>query len=168
MSSPPRDRGVLRTIVGVAPAAGAEVAVAVPGHTEWELISFRVLFTTDATVANRIPSLVVDDGSLVALRNGTAVNHPASTAWSHQWTVEMGVTLTASGVNGVVVPIPRMRLAGGWRLRTITSQLQAADQYGAPVLLVCEYGGPVRVDERADARARARAEARDDDEREEV
>ena len=131
-------RGCIRSITGTDPAAGAEISETVPTNARWNLIALFALIVTDATVANRIPGLILDDGTNVFYQVGTNVSTAASTTGRYAWASGNGAFgETASNKIGTL-PVP-MTLLGGYRIRTSTGSIQAGDNWGAPQLLVEEW-----------------------------
>jgi hypothetical protein len=131
--------GALRSITGATPAAGAEISETVPAGARWELIAFLWQLITGVAVANRTSRLVIDDGVNVLWNAPTTPVQPAS------------LTINYAAAQGLVAgfqdtfstnftPIPfGVKLAAGFRLRTGTVNLQAADQYGVVRYLVREW-----------------------------
>jgi hypothetical protein len=120
------------------PAAGAEATVTVPGRARWELLSFLVTLVTDATVVNRAVQLVADDATTIYVRQPTPAVQAASLTVNYDFLGSLGYSL-ADAVSGLqVIGTPPLTLYPGHRIRTSTLNLQAADNYGAPVLLVRE------------------------------
>jgi len=134
-------RGLLRSYTGTDPAAGLEISVTVPTGARWFLLSFRADLTTDATVANRQPRWLVDDGAIEYFRAGTYASQPASQLWRYTWsTSNWG---EASNRDPYFVPLPAdFHLAAGHRIQTSTANLQAGDNWTAPQLFVEEWIEP--------------------------
>lgn len=131
--------GALRSIAGAVPAAGAEIAETVPTGARWELITFEALLTTSAAVANRVPQLVIDDGATPLYRVGAALNQAASLAHRRSWFQGAPAPYLDNALN-VPMPLPaNVRLGGGFRIRTITTALDALDQYSSIQYLVREW-----------------------------
>jgi hypothetical protein len=130
--------GVLRTIVGTDPAAGAEISETVPAGARWLFRALRASLVTDATVANRAPVLVFDDGTNIYMTAAVNTNHAASNTIAYAFG---DVSLTASFTNAAAqVSAPsNILLAGGHRIRTVTGSIQAGDNWGAPVYSVEEW-----------------------------
>jgi len=132
-------RGSLRSIVGSAPAAGAELLDVVPAGRQWILRSTRVSLVTAVAVANREPSLVVDDGAgniMAQVPIGTVI--PASLTTALCWAP--GATLSGLvGGDESAGWVMECRMLPGWRIRTITTAIQGADQYAAPGYMVEEF-----------------------------
>ncbi len=135
--NPVEQLGAVRSIAGTNPAAGAEVSETVPTGARWLLHALSVRLVVDATVANREPMLTLDDGATVFARFPLAANITASQTRDLTWAA-VGAALTATQSNTLVVPLPPIPLLAGYRIRTVTANLQAADDYGAPQLLVEE------------------------------
>jgi hypothetical protein len=134
--------GSLRAITGTDPAAGAEVSETVPTGARWELIAFAVNLVTDATVANRTPVLILDDGTNVYYKSSTSGNETASLTWEHYWV--QGIAFIFDGtrhISQLSIP-PNNRLGAGHRIRTTTLGLVAGDNYAAPQMLVREWIEP--------------------------
>lgn len=130
--------GALRSIAGTTPGAGAEVSEAVPTGARWEPISFHARLVTAVAVANRFPRLVLDDGGAIPYGE----YHPpptaqvASTTAAYSW--GEGVPAQVGQVN-YQAPLPvGLRAGAAHRLRTITTGIQAADQWDQVQYLVRE------------------------------
>ena len=127
-----------RVIRGADPAAGAEVSVTVPGGAIWIVQSLVVALVNDATAISRTVHLTMDDGTTVFCRIGQADNQIAGQTNTYSWVRDFG------GRRGLVVGqtiqngFPQLPLLSGMRIRTATVNLQAGDNFGAPVLYVQE------------------------------
>lgn len=135
---PTEGPGDLRSVTGADPGAGAECSETVPTGARWRLLAWTATLVTDATVANREPVLVVDDGALVLFQAAAGLNHAASTtrAYSAAHGTARAAIATAQVVN---IPIADLILPAGARIRTLTSGIVAGDNWGAPQLLVEEW-----------------------------
>lgn len=131
--------GVLRSITGATPAAGAEIAESVPAGARWKLLAFEADLATSATVANRVPGLLLDDGANVFAWVSTGVNETASLTWRNSF--QSGTSQLSDPTNHVIMTSlgDDLVLGAGFRIRTSTVNLQAADQYAAPQYLVREW-----------------------------
>lgn len=130
--------GVIRSVAGTNPAPGLEISETVPSGARWRLLALQVLFTADATVANRNPTVVIDDGATILFTSDAA----ASIVASQQWRLVAACGLQRApavsttffwGLGATMI------LLAGWRLRTVTTGLQAGDDFAAPQLLVEEW-----------------------------
>ena len=131
--------GYIRLVTGSDPAAGSEVSITVPTNAVWRLRSLRLRLDTDSTVANRRVALVVDDGSTVAFTKLSPAVQAESLTRYYNFNFGLGYEegdFTADtisiGINDLIIP-------EGWRIRTITANLQAGDDYHAPILVVEEW-----------------------------
>lgn len=130
--------GVIRSITGTDPAPGSESSETVPTNARWRVLAWTTTLDTGGVVANREPELVFDDGVTIFMRAPSGQSQTASTARNYScYPYAARFTL----VNGITIPIPipDVHLAGGFRVRTVTANLQAADNWAAPQLLVEEW-----------------------------
>lgn len=130
--------GAVRTIAGTDPAAGAEFSESVPTGARWRLLSLTVQFVTDATVANRFPSVVVDDGTNQLQRIAVSGAVAASTT-APITAGAFGFSGSVSGFNVLPLVGDPLILMAGYRLRSLTTALQAGDNYGPPTLHIEEW-----------------------------
>lgn len=131
--------GALRSITGTAPAAGVDIVETAPAGVRWELLSFFATLTTAATVANRVPMLILDDGVHTFNESSQQQQQAASLTWDYLWSP--GDQNQAAG-NRLVVTASLgnpVFLGAGFRMRTNTSAIQAADQWSAPQYVVREW-----------------------------
>jgi hypothetical protein len=130
--------GVIRSIAGSDPAAGAEFSETVPTNARWRLLGVDVPLVTDATAANREAVLTIDDGAAVVaeIAAGTAQAASLTRRYSFARGVQRGGPAASTIINA---PIPDAMLMGGYRVRSVTTNLQAGDNYGAPQLWVEEW-----------------------------
>jgi hypothetical protein len=131
--------GMIRSITGTAPAAGAEVTEVVPAQRRWTLLSFRTNLTTSITVANRFPGFNVDDGVNSLFSARTNVAQAASAVDNYELAPGSQFYNDLSG--NFLIPYPVLTaLKAGFRIRTSTTALQGTDQYSAPQYSVIEWG----------------------------
>jgi hypothetical protein len=130
--------GRLRSIVGSTPAAGAEINEVVPSNVRWRLMAIRFLFTTSATVINRRVSFLRDDGVNAYEQMDSSFTQAASIATFYSANQNGGVT--AAGDASIRIQTDTSLLQDSThRIRTSTQNIQAGDQYSAPVYLVQEW-----------------------------
>lgn len=129
--------GAIRSITGTDPAAGVEISEAVPTDARWLLHSITATLVNDATVANRNGVLTFDDGTTVFWRAdpGSTVGASGTAIFTGSGYGERPPTNTS---NRYWI-MPSMPLGAGFRVATLTNNLQAADNWGAPQLLVEEW-----------------------------
>jgi hypothetical protein len=130
---------LFRVVVGADPPPGQEWSVTVPGGAVWEVLSITAVLTTDATVTSRGPRAVMDDGSVIFAAAETNSAHPASTSRRYVWIPDLGTVYIGTSSALVHVPLPRLTLLPGHRIRSFTYNMQAGDNWEAPVLYVAEY-----------------------------
>ncbi len=139
--SPLEGPGVMRSIVGTDPAAGAEISETVPTNARWRLIAFTSTLVTSAAVANRRLRLVHDDGANIYCNAFSTLLLPASTTTTVTW--GDSYPLVENTDQQITAPLPRQdMLLAGSRIRTITTNFQAGDNWAAPVYLVEEWIEP--------------------------
>jgi len=130
--------GLLRSITGTNPAAGAEISEAVPTNARWRIKSLIFTLVTDGTVANRLVKIVIDDGAN-ALSKGSCGNYQTASQ-TYVYTGGAGLYPSSLLIGYWNIVLPEMPiLFQGWRIRTETDTIQAGDNYGAPQLLVEEW-----------------------------
>jgi hypothetical protein len=131
-------RGTFRIVSQAAPAAGAEIVVTAPGNTRWMLSAFRFQITASAAVANRTPVLLIDDGANVVFEteNVTAVTAGQVATYN----AGAGIQNANLAALDYQLALPEtLVLPAGARIRTSTGNLQAGDQYAAPVYNVEDW-----------------------------
>jgi len=130
--------GALRSIAGADPAAGVEISETVPTGARWKLWGFTFTLVTDATVANRIVDLVLDDGANIYYRAQVPTAQVASQTVIYS-AAPQGVAQGVTNLRGLLpLPIPCL-LFQGHRIRTVTQGIVAGDNFGAPRYLVEEW-----------------------------
>lgn len=151
LEGPLEGPGWIHSLVGANPAAGAEVAEVVPANTVWKLNAISVVFVASAQAANRLPYLVVDDGSTVYLvRAKEDLPITAGLTRTIAWIQgnELTATVSEALADGAATVIWLLKLPAGerslylwpgYRIRTLTTALDAADDYAAPKYNVEEW-----------------------------
>ena len=130
--------GIATVVTGSDPAAGAEISVTVPAGEIWRVISARATLVSDATVANRTASLTFDDGTSVYFGSGTFAQ-TASQTGVYNWGNSLGAEDTTV-LLALTQTIPQgLLLTAGSRIRTVTTSIQAGDNWSAPVIYVEKY-----------------------------
>ncbi len=130
--------GVIRSIAGTDPAANTEISEAVPTNARWRLLGLDAALVTSAFVANREVVLTIDDGATVVAEVAAGVAQAASV--TRRYSFARGVPRLAPAASTVIsAPAPDIVLGAGFRIRTVTANLDAGDNFGAPQLLVEEW-----------------------------
>lgn len=131
--------GLMRSITGTNPAAGAEISETVPTNAVWRLWGLTIPLTTDATVANRRVTLRLDDGTNDFHRYLAHAAQAASLLRTYCAYPIGYATVDIGQDTPILLASPPPFLFQGWRIRTSTISLQAGDDYGAPQLFVEEW-----------------------------
>ena len=129
--------GFLKTVTVSNPAAGADISTAVPAGKVWRLVSIQGKLVTSATVANRTVRWSIDDGANVFY----AVDANFTQAASLTETYSAGFGIVSANSNTFAIsPFPGvLLLPAGFRINTVTTAIQATDQWSAITLLVEEF-----------------------------
>lgn len=130
---------VARIITGATPAAGAEVSETVPTGKTWQLVSFHVRLVTSATVATRVPYVVIDDGTTPVFQVPCPATVVANTTVDLFWSA-IGAQVADAAVvaHGGMLPVETI-ITATHRLRTSTGSIQVGDQYSLVRYLVREF-----------------------------
>jgi hypothetical protein len=130
--------GNVRLVTGTNPAAGVEITETVPTGARWKLRSFRARLVTSATVAGRRPLLIIDDGASSIVQFDPPESQAASEDFG--WVTGPGMQRLGSTFDTKQWGMPvEIMLLAGWRIRTSTGDMQAADNWSAPQLSIEEW-----------------------------
>ena len=131
-------RGAIRSVTGTDPAVNVEISESVPTGARWRLLAFFARFVTDATVANRMPILTIDDGTNVLLQSDPPEAQTANQGFG--WVgMPAGERLVSVWDTKHWVLPSDVRLLAGHRIRTVVGNRQIGDNGGAAQLLVEEW-----------------------------
>lgn len=134
--------GAIKSITGTNPAAGAEVSQVVPDGRVWRLLSLRVTLVATAAAASRRVHLQIGDGTNVLLDCFGSIDQIISETKTYNFSA-VGVIPDETDSNEIIVPIPPyLMLPDNFTIATLTTAINAADDFGAPQLLVEEYFTP--------------------------
>lgn len=137
-TSPVAGAGLTAATTVSNPAAGADWTYTVPAGLQQTLISVRAVLTTSATVANRFPVLRITSptGQILADVSALAAQ-TAGTTITYVWMAGA----PANNVNNVQqMALPSgLRLLGGSTIQTITSGIQAGDQWSAITITYTQF-----------------------------
>ena len=127
----PRD-----TFTGTQPSAGEEVEVTVPAGEDWDFLGAIITLDTNSTVAVRSIDILMEDESAneiarwvsnttISLNQVVAVHIgnypdalPVDTSTDHYHPIGRNIE----------------ELGPGYKLRTVTNNIQSGDQYSAPII----------------------------------
>ncbi len=132
--------GDIRSITGADPAAGDEITITVPTRRRWRIHAIHITLITDATVADRQIIFWIDDGASVLYRYTLTTIQTASL--TNLYSFAPSSTPEIATTTKIVVPIPMFVLPAGCRIQTLTTNIQAGDNYNAPQILVEEWIDP--------------------------
>lgn len=130
--------GAVRVVTGTDPAAGLDISETVPAGATWELLAVRLVLVTSATVADRRPILILRVGGVfvasIPLYGVIPANQTSVVTWAGGAAVDTSPTTVA-----LVGLLPdKTILPAGSIISLLTLNLQVADNYAAPTLLVRE------------------------------
>lgn len=137
--------GNLKVVTGTDPGAGVEWSLTCPTGKFWIVQSVIVTLVADATAVNRDCYIICDTGGGSPVEF-CRVNSPGSvtsgTTGVLSW-FEGGVAGGGLGTGAALVrALPfGLVIPPGGRMRSSTVNIQAADNYGAPVAQVIEVAG---------------------------
>jgi hypothetical protein len=130
--------GRLRIVVGTDPAPGNQVLEVVPTAATWRLHSLILFLATSSAGTDRIVSLIIDDGIAHFFWGLPAGTQPPGTVMTY-CAGGYSAPSTAGGNQIIGWPAQGLLLRSGSRIRTETQNMDAADNYAAPVMLVEEW-----------------------------
>jgi len=132
--------GRVRTVAPANPTVGTDWSIVVPAGVTWQLESVFARLTCSATVANRVPRLVIRDPQSVTWvfmpSNATLT---ASQAGDIQWLKASNDRQAPAGLLEWLVNLPPVFVPSGWTLLTITNALAAGDQWSSIKLMPREF-----------------------------
>jgi hypothetical protein len=128
----------LRSITGTTPGAGLELLESVPSNARWRFLYATAILTTSATVANRFPTILLDDGINLFYRWNSGAAIPASAAIRIVFAPVNLAGASDLSINTIFIP-DNLFMSQGYRFRTVTTALQAGDQWSSLQYLVQEW-----------------------------
>lgn len=133
-----RYRPFITTVATSDPAANTEISYTVPAGQILFLQGASVQLVTDANVANRTVQLTIDDGTTVCQTFTSPSTQAASLTYTYSFTAGAANATVLS--NSVVVGIgTNLLLPPGYRIKTVTTNRQATDNFGAMTLYAVKY-----------------------------
>lgn len=133
--------GLMRSITGTDPAAGINVSETVPTGARWRLHTLHAVLVTDATVSNRTSFISISDGTNLVGVHGALQAQAASNTFRYSLSPTLAKGDNSAGYITIGFP-PFLLLPAGYIIATITANLQAGDNWGAPQMLVEEWIQP--------------------------
>ena len=122
--------GAPRNLASADPAAGAEATITIPSYVSWIVRQVTVTLVTDATVADRAVALEYYDVSANLTYCVSAAVQIASKTVVYHWFVGAAVKEDATSGYQNAPLVDGLILLPGYRLRTKTKNIQAADNFG--------------------------------------
>lgn len=111
------------------PGAGADISILLPSGYRYRLLALFATFTAGAAAANRQPSFVVTDGDGL-VRYRTPFLGAVTEGKSAQYTVGLGAPSAGELTAGAFSQEPpSWPLPAGWHIGTLTSAINALDQW---------------------------------------
>lgn len=138
IEGPLEGQGMLRSITGSDPVAGAEISETVPTGARWRVHSVRAQLVASATVASRRPRLTIGDGATTVLQGRCDEDQTAGNTTSYNWASWGTSVSVGAGTEQAMYPFPLL-LPASWTISTSTTNIQVDDNWGAPQLWVEEY-----------------------------
>lgn len=120
------------------PPAGSDFTLTVPGESVYELVLLRAQLVAGAAVGDRQVALALDDGTSEVFRWVAGDVQTAGQTRDYQLAAGIGFETPVARLGVFLAAIPRLPLAPGFRFRSITANLQTADNWAAPRLYVRE------------------------------
>jgi hypothetical protein len=138
IASPLDGRGLMRSIALANPAAGIEFSQAVPAGVNWILRSVKGVLTASGAAANRVARLKIADGAAnVLILSSADLAEVATLAFTYNWF--NGAVASLAGPT-VQAGIPGdLRLLPTWTIGSVTTAIDAADQWSAVTMCVEEF-----------------------------
>jgi hypothetical protein len=130
--------GVIRAFTGTNPAAGAEVSETVPTGARWKLHAMTTRLVTAAGGSARRAHYEITDGATRLLIVHPERTQAASGTNDYAWLNTLSIVDATTNVNSLGLP-PGFTLLPGWVINTVTTNLAAGDDWGAPQMIVEEW-----------------------------
>lgn len=128
--------GYMQRIIGVAPAAGADIDYTFGIGQRYRVIGIGFNLTTAVAVANRHVTIQLVYGGGASLNEFAPVVQVASLTYTYIFNAGgTGNIIVVNGWVHGVVPV-NFVVMGGAHIMTVTANLQAADQFTAPQIYV--------------------------------
>jgi hypothetical protein len=133
--------GALHQFSSVDPAAGAELTQVIGVNERLWFVSLRFTLVTDATAVVRRVHIIHEQASGLFADFAAADTQAASLTRNYN-VVGDGFQRAAQD-SEIYIPMPRfVPLRSGWTIRTLTTNLQAGDNFSAGAFLFRQWGEP--------------------------
>jgi len=134
--------GWTRSVAVAQPTVGTNFTVTVPTNAHWRIMSVSFAIVADANVANRILSLIVDDGTNVLWNAvaGTSQTAGQTTVYAVGPGASPRAFAPATGSLRQYIELPiGLEVLEGFRIRSGVTNIQVGDQISGIVLGVEEW-----------------------------
>lgn len=122
-----------------APAAGVEINIAPNTGAGWLFQTLRYQFNTDANVATREMAFAVTNGDSEFVRLGCPTSQTAGQQREYSAAAGANMIVATLAVRSVDWPDTGLWVPQGYRLVSVTSNIQAGDQYANVGAWVIEF-----------------------------
>ena len=130
--------GVLKNATISAPAAGAELSISSPNFTRWQILAVRATLTTALAAANRQVQLQLLNVATVMWESTPGPIQAATLAWDYTF-ASFGYA-PINTLNKVSSHMSdALMISSGNKIQSLTTNLQAADQWSSASILVREW-----------------------------
>lgn len=120
------------------PDVATDFGIGMPTGARWAVRAVVATLTTDATVATRVPSLIIGEGSYNLFKMPYPTGQAASLAYTYYW-ANLAYAVGKVGTD-VYVPVPLpWSIPNGGGLASSTTLMGPADQWSSVVLDVEEW-----------------------------
>jgi len=134
--------GTICSPVSPCPAVGTDWVYNVPTNAQQKVTSCRATLTTNGTIADRIVALVVSDGTPVEVAPVAIEVQTASQTVTYTWCHGCPSQFVKQVVGNYqsFLPLPSdLELTEGQQLKTVTSNIQAGDQWSGIVCKIQQW-----------------------------
>ena len=135
---PTDGQGTLVVIIGTAPGVGAEAQIVTPAGVQLRILSLTVTLVASAAVANRRFGLTSTFAGSPIHRSTATTDQTAGQTVAYDLDT-YGGTLVVTSARMQVSLTSDMRLPASTVVRTSTTNLQAADQYGGMIVFTEQW-----------------------------
>ncbi len=118
------------------PAAGADWSATVPPGVVWDVLALTSQLATSPTAGQRYALLVLGDGASTFLQIPNVGNWGASNTARVNYARNHDSLHDSATPDHAIAPLPSLRLMPGWTIGSLTTGLDAGDQWSHVVLLV--------------------------------
>lgn len=128
-------QGLVRTITGSNPAAGAGITETVPTNARWKFLGVRATFVADATVITRDNKIQFNNGVTTIFEveaGGITASQTKNIAFAPGYTDDSAGSNYHSNT-------PEILLFQGWGFTMTPGGIQAGDDWGSPTIIVEEW-----------------------------